>query len=655
MKDKHKSKSGFVLAVALALTGAAMILVGGAIAYTSFATRQTNMMTGKTVCRLAAQSAIEACKNDVNTAFMNSIGKTAHRVGFSNSSNFNWFENSTSSSQTIGKSPNTVTLPATTNINGCIVRVRFSRVLHESGKNWAEVTIIATATRHNPGGSRSSSTIEEKVRFSVARSKVFDNAYFVNNYGWFQGGTTWANGDVRANGDMYLDEECTINGHVYAARNTEIGVPGDITHSGKMDTKGTYKTTTYGVSNRARPLGSEGGKYDAPETNPTDADYNNRLHAHGEQTVEMPFIGDLAEYVEWAEELHGEDSNLGVLKVGTETKATCHYSGAGPSGDAANADKGALVLIGTPTSPIIVNGPVVVDSDVIIKGYVQGQGTIYSGRNIHIVGNIKYVNPPEWKNKESDADNSTKDMLGLMAKGNIVLGDCTSSGWFGNSSIDWNTRKPVNQIITSSPYVQPYACDESDADIGYPSTFGGSYAALDGGKKTVFERNETVELTTGHSETKKRWVSTGWGRGYYEEYQVWVPDTETRPVYSNKKTRHYYDTVCDDNIITRNLEDISQIDAILYNNHGIFGSIGTGSSGTCTINGSLVCRNEGIKYGNGTVGKFYINWDYRLYSGSDESVDNDQIGLARSSDNPPETIAWQEVPDSENPEPTEED
>lgn len=32
-----------------------------------------------------------------------------------------------------------------------------------------------------------SATIVEKVRFAQQRSKVFNNAYFVNNYGWFQG------------------------------------------------------------------------------------------------------------------------------------------------------------------------------------------------------------------------------------------------------------------------------------------------------------------------------------------------------------------------------------------------------------------------------------------------------------------------------------
>ena len=626
MNAARNRRSGFVLVTTVVLLGAAMILVGGALAYISHATRQTAIMTGRSVCRLAAQSAIEACKDDVNSAFLRSIDKSARRVGFSNSNSYDWFENSAGPSLTLGKAPNTVTLPANTNINGCAVRVRFGRVYHETGKSAAEVTIVATAERTNPGGSVSTSTIEERVRFAIARSKVFDNAYFVNNYGWFQGSSVTANGDVRANGDMYLDSGCKVNGNVYAARNPELGVNGDITNYGKMDAYSTYLRTTYGVADMVRPLGTGGGMYDAPNSVST-ATYRNRLHPNEELTVEMPFIGDLSDYVEWSEELHAADANQGTIRQGGHTVATCRYSGAGPSGNESNADKGALLLIGTASNPIEVNGPVVVDSDVIIKGYVKGQGTIYSGRNIHIIGNIQYVDPPRWENKAVNSDNSTKDMLGLMAKGNIVLGDCTTSGWLNN----------IRTYITQTPYVQAYACDASDADIGYPATFGGSYAVLDGGLK-VNERTETVTLDTGHYETV--YTYDRYGRVTGRRYE-WVADTETRTVYSNTANRHYYDTVCANSVIANNASTITRIDAILYNNHGTFGNIGS-----CTINGSLVCRNEGIRYS----GSLFINWDYRLYSGSDEAVDNDAVGLARSSDNPPSTIAWQEVPDSVNQE-----
>ena len=682
MKDKNKSKSGFVLAIALALTGAAMILVGGAIAYTSFATRQTNIMVGKSVCRLAAQTAIEASKDTVNSAFQRSISKSARRVGLASGEvtvddSYGWFGNSTTPSQVIGKSPNVVTLPATTNINGCSVRVRIGRVFHETGKSSAEVTFVATATRANPGGSVSSSTIEETVRYAASRSQVFNNAYFVNNYGWFQGSGATANGDVRSNGNMFLDTGCKINGRVFASQNEELDADGDVDGRGKMDNYDTYRSGSYGTSNRARPLLNDyvthetnPGGYDAPTSrNISDQTLDNRIHANLDTMVEMPYIGDLSsdesDYRLWAEELHAANPNLATIKQGGQTLVSVYYDGVGPSGveyqtDAAGnrlkdsdgkdlraADYGALVLEGTENDPIVINGPVIIPSDVIIKGYVTGQGSIYSGRNIHIVGDIKYKNPPQWANKStSNTSNSSKDMLGLMAKGNIVLGDYTESGWLTS----------ISKFLSKQPYVQQYACDTSDASIGYPETFGGSYATAEYVSNADFNKCKNAGLAafvpggynastgmfgkmkTVTDRVKKTREYTDWrGRKqtetYYENVQRYVAD------YNRK----YYESVClDTEISSRYKSAITRIDAILYNNHGLFGHLGKWS-----INGSLVCRNEGIQYSEA----LYLNWDIRLYSGSNETIDNNSGGLARSHDNPPATIAWQEIPDSENPEP----
>ena len=75
---------------------------------------------------------------------------------------------------------------------------------------------------------------------------------------------------------------------------------------------------------------------------------------------------------------------------------------------------------------------------------------------------------------------------------------------------------------------------------------------------------------------------------------------------------------------------------------GIAGNIGSvfGKLGKCSINGSLVCRNEGLQY----TSNLYLNWDMRLYSGSSETVDNDKVGLAKASDCPPTTVDWRLLP-----------
>ena len=654
-----RMRRGGALVTVLALTGAALVVLGGVFAYVNFAVRQTAIALGNDLCRLAAQSEIELAKSAVNYRFQLSLNRSARiiggqTIGSLSASSFDWFEaySSPTAKKTIG-TRNAVTFADSVSSGGCSVKVRIGRVDHVVGTQWADVTFVAEATRRNPGGTTSRATLAETVRFAQQRSPVFNNAYFVNNYGWFQGTGCTANGDVRANGDMYLDSGCKINGNVYAARNEELGVRGDVNSTGKMDNLSTYRTSTYGNSgDRARPLYTDPksglvnpGGYEAPAS-VTSQILRDRVHANQALSVEMPYIGDISshdsDYRQWAEELHAADSSMCTIKQGGRTIASVFYDGAGPSGlatvkdmsgnDVTAPDYGALVLVGTDANPIVVNGPVIVPNDVIIKGTVTGQGTIYSGRNIHIVGNITYKNPPSWSGRSTqNASNAAKDMLGLMAKGNIVLGDAKAT-----------TMSGISDYLTKQPFVQRYKCDTSDAAIGYPETFGGSYLAEEYVSNADFAKCQAAGLADyvpgGYDASSGKFgklVEVEVGTGNYEwNGRTWteVKERQLRAKYGRK----YYESVCRDAEITSRATTITRIDAILYNNHGIFGKIGQ-----CSVNGSLVCRNEGIRY----TTALNLNWDIRLYSGSNETVSNDKVGLAKSSDANPVTLWWMELPD----------
>ena len=94
------------------------------------------------------------------------------------------------------------------------------------------------------------------------------------------------------------------------------------------------------------------------------------------------------------------------------------------------------------------------------------------------------------------------------------------------------------------------------------------------------------------------------------------------------------DDQCDDTQSNRGYQPtITRIDAVMYNNHGIIGHIGN-----CTINGSLVCRNEAMIY----EGALKINWDHRLYSGLSGSMSN-ALGLPMDASRPPTTLSWREI------------
>ena len=641
---RDSSQNGFILPTTIFLLVVCSIAILSVLSYVSFTTRMTSIHLGNSICRLAAQSAIESAKRDIYRTFYAYSGGSSGRIGTMTGNAFNWFDTYSQGTGPVGSSPGTpssigsgsvVTLPGTTNISGCAVTPIIHHSGRVSGQPAAIVTLRATAVRNNPGGTISSSTVEERVRFALMRSRVFDNAYFVNNYGWFQGSSITANGDVRANGNLYLDSGCTVNGRAYAARNVELGVIGTIQNTGKMQSLSSYWSSC-GTSARPSSPAYTGGGYYGGGYDPSQS-VTDRLYPYQDELI-MPYISDLSEYVAYAQQVGGKISGGISYKIDSNGNIThsnlgtinAHYSGTGPSGNSALSDKGALVLEGTQSNPIVINGPVVVDSDVVIKGYVKGQGTIYSGRNIHIAGSIQYVNAPSWPHPDSNPDstannNLSKDLLGLAAKGNIVMGDYTLSSWLGSSS------SGLQYYLKSGPYVQRYICDASDNTIGYPrtteygwtsneSTFCGDYTQRDGGKK--------VEVSS-----KTEWV-----------YENGRRVQKTTTTIADSQTRKYYESVCPEKLIQQLCNDtqssrgayqptITRIDAVMYNNHGIIGHIGN-----CTINGSLVCRNEAMIY----EGALKINWDHRLYSGLSGSM-SDTLGLPMDASRPPQTLSWREI------------
>jgi hypothetical protein len=209
---------------------------------------------------------------------------------------------------------------------------------------------------------------------------------------------------------------------------------------------------------------------------------------------------------------------------------------------------------------------------VVIKGVVTGRGTIYAGRNVHVVGNLTYLNPPKWEKPLTDMKaakdaNLGKDLVGLAAKGSVILGDYTQDWWKSATS---SYQKP--------PFTQSYEVDPTDASNGYVTstvdgkpTFNGDYTAYDGGKKA----NDA-------------------GTGFVD--------------------RRFYESSFSDATIhaLAGSEYVTQVDAVIYTNHLLSGRIGD-----CTFNGTLVSRDEAMIYS----GSLLMNYDVRVRDNGYEYID----------------------------------
>ena len=207
-------------------------------------------------------------------------------------------------------------------------------------------------------------------------------------------------------------------------------------------------------------------------------------------------------------------------------------------------------------------------------------------------------------------DPNTRDLVGLAAKGNVVIGDYTSQR-FQNETVP--ILEP-NSISNPDGRTHDYSIDPTDSDLGYHSysqggvmMFDGNYNAYDGGYKLNPDGSPVLD-GDGNPVLRK----------FYESS---LSDTAfqalVQPLYPQ-----YYQT-----------DQVRHIDAVLFTNHAV---AGVTDAQTLEINGAMIGRDEAVLFGQ----NFIINHDTRLLNTTDQAA---QItlpyGLKR-----PELTKWEECP-----------
>jgi Tfp pilus assembly protein PilX len=399
-----------------------------------------------------------------------------------------------------------------------------------------EATGKAAGSHVGSGEEDTERTVTRVIRYGNDQSSIFDYVYFINNFGWFWGGTIDANGDVRANANFSFKYNPMVNGDAYASVNADVGADGSVIDGGYH----SWDLSTYrnNAEDHWRPTFPE-FQYGY--------DGSSETFEH-QDVLEMPYLEDTERFEDLAE-----------FRNGTLSTADVNIT---------HTTDGPIFLFGTPENPIQLDGPVVVRGDVVIAGYVEGQGTIYTERNVHIVGDLIYTNPPDWDHSEG-ADPETsgpsgdEDFLGIAAQGNVILGDYTnSSDWYNNVK---NYLKP--------PFTTPYTDQDG-------STHSGDYTQVDGAKLDGTQRR-SYESTFSNA-----------------EFQAMVQMAMALFGHDHKPR---------------------QIDALTYTNH-LFG----GRVNSCNFNGAIMSRDEAIVYSNWVN----LNYDYRAKAEGENYID---IDLPRSA------------------------
>jgi len=371
-------------------------------------------------------------------------------------------------------------------------------------------------------------TIDVTARFELARSAVFDYTYFVNNYGWMDGFNEtdlYINGDMRANGNVdFLNGSPTVNGSIVAANNDKLSppAPGLINMAPVKQANGTY-STAWSTNSRTRQA------YDAAKHGAKGSDeyekWRDFIYDTDAGIVKDRVAGsalmDSTGTRGWTRTTTGQTPTYNVLDTEAtkelimpdladlnyykslsqnykNTKAFYNDGTANP-----NYNKGAYIevydsvakkyikittegvvtgsaaLIGTSTNPIKIHGPVTFTQDCVIRGVVQGQGTIYAGRNVHIVGSVTYKSGPDFRGDNMQAienANEKKDMMGLCARASIIMGNPKSFGF--PYPLKYMTPPfTKGRYDESGNWVPPYDATQVD-ETGkkkYQSTMGDDY------------------------------------------------------------------------------------------------------------------------------------------------------------------------------------
>ena len=564
------TRAGFALFIALMLVLTVSVAVGFFLYAASNHGRTVRNWHESDQCLLDAQSALERVKYELAQAFYSNQTAAAGSL--------DWFQ--TWNIHSIGINP-AYTIPTLDQINGSSVMVTIANVSIVTNSGYAEILLIGAAGRSDPHAV--TRLISETLRTTAARDTVaqpFDYAYLLNNSGTLRNNMV-INGDIRINGNYRFSTSSRVNGNRYAS--------GQLTANSPLWSLADYWNSA-NTTTRARPTDPTGNNNISwPMGYSPDKTKNTYLAAYT-----MPAIGDIATLA--------ASASGRIVQNGTNVAVNA-YAGLGPDNISGTADDNCLVLDGS-SSPITIQGNVVVKGDLIIRGKVEGQGTIYAGRNVHIVGDLTYVNPPAWPKPDSNpvqtaANNAGKDLLILAAKGNVVVGNYTSSTW---SNRVWN-------IMTAA--ASPYGVNASDAVIGYDSDNNPANGYLFDGRYYVNEANNGRRLS---------------GTG---------TNTVARKYYESSLADSTFNGLCS--------VDVPTINAALFSNHGVIGNLGSSAAGGNTfLNGAMACHDELDAF----YGLFVINWDIRLGSRSKDrlntyfmSVSGGTGGVEATST----TISWREI------------
>ncbi|MEM6571008.1 MAG: hypothetical protein AAF957_21530 [Planctomycetota bacterium] len=141
---------------------------------------------------------------------------------------------------------------------------------------------------------------------------------------------------------------------------------------------------------------------------------------------------------------------IGVTNAGetVTTAARAQQLVDGTESALAAVTRGNVILTGTDTDPIVLDGDVAIDGDLIISGPIKGVGSLWVKGNIYVRSDLEYNDAVVAGERQFGyAADGSQNALGMTAGGNILVGDIYRPEWGSGDAVDGTPSGTSNFTI----------------------------------------------------------------------------------------------------------------------------------------------------------------------------------------------------------------
>jgi Tfp pilus assembly protein PilX len=297
---------------------------------------------------------------------------------------------------------------------------------------------------------------------------------------------------------------------------------------------------------------------------------------------------------------------------------------------------GHLILVGTESNPIVINGDVAIDGDVVIQGVVKGTGQIFARGNIYVTGDLTYADGEvNGKRTFGVAADGTQNALSLAAGKNILVGDYLTTkdgnldpGNLANGEKFSFTMSEITLFNRSEwAKTQEFLPDGNGGLVPNPNYIPGYqpryYTLNDGDPVYIYNKsyvdNKGKVKGAYFDPVTNTWIGkehvSNYDLNYLTKLDPGDPQLAGATVVSLSATNNWIDPVnlkgiWDADEANRTPGEPFKIDGQLYTNNSIFTLTRKSSktNGFMVVNGALVAADIGVLSGGG----LYLYYDQRL-------------------------------------------